>query len=199
MATAIKKGSGLTFSFSATPIATGAAMRAVAVLLSTSDRVMVTIIRTVRMTQGGAPRAMDVRLVILGRIEVDDGRDTVDVDSAGGDVGGHQRVHPAIGKVGQGPVALRLAPPSVDRRGLHAGSAQLSGDPIGPVASTTEDDGRPGRVDRTGRGSHAVMAVHAPEDVIGGRYVRGLVTDLVPHRVALVVADQIGDVAIQRR
>lgn len=40
----------------------------------------------------GAPDAMDVRLVVARRIEVDHVRNTLDVDSPSGHVGGHQDV-----------------------------------------------------------------------------------------------------------
>ena len=39
---------------------------------------------------GGAARAVQVGLVVLGRVVVDDDVDVVDVDAAGGDVGGDQ-------------------------------------------------------------------------------------------------------------
>ena len=38
----------------------------------------------------GAARAVDVALLLLGRIEVHDHVDVVDVDAAGGDVGGDE-------------------------------------------------------------------------------------------------------------
>ena len=40
----------------------------------------------------GAPDAVDVGVAITGRVEVDHVRDVVDVDAAGGDVGGDERV-----------------------------------------------------------------------------------------------------------
>src|SRR5690349_4645863 len=40
----------------------------------------------------GAPDPVDVALAVGGRVEVDDVRDAVDVDAAGGDVGRHERV-----------------------------------------------------------------------------------------------------------
>ena len=39
---------------------------------------------------GGAARAVQVGLVVLGRVEVDDHVDVVDVDAAGGHVGGDE-------------------------------------------------------------------------------------------------------------
>jgi len=54
-ATAIRKGSGLTPRLPAICTEMGAAIRQVATLFRKSDRVMVTIISTVSVTQAGAP------------------------------------------------------------------------------------------------------------------------------------------------
>src|SRR5262245_37082951 len=66
----------------------------------------------------GAPRAVDVRLVILRRVVVDDRRDAVDVDAASGDVGGDERLDAALGERCERPIALTLAEPAVDRDAL---------------------------------------------------------------------------------
>lgn len=56
----------------------------------------------------GAPDAMDVRLVVAGRIEVDHVRDAVDIDSASGDVGRDKRVDATGLKARQRLLALAL-------------------------------------------------------------------------------------------
>src|SRR5690606_11309330 len=52
---------------------------------------------------GGAPAAVQVVLVAGGQVDVDHHVDAVDVDAAGGDVGGDQRLDPALAELGQRP------------------------------------------------------------------------------------------------
>ena len=47
---------------------------------------------------GGAARAVEVGLVVVGRVEVDHAVDVVDVDAPGGHVGGHQHGQLAAAK-----------------------------------------------------------------------------------------------------
>ena len=146
---------------------------------------------------GGAARPVDVGLVILGRVVVDDRRHAVDVDTPGRHVGGHQGVDPAGDEVGQGTGSLALATSTVDGRGLHLGPAQLLGEPVGAVAGTTEDDGRPGGGHGLGGQIHPGRLVDRPEQVGRRGDVGRLLADLVTDRVALVVPGQLGDVAVQ--
>ena len=148
---------------------------------------------------GGAARAVDVRLVVLGRVEVEDRRHVVDVDAPGGDVGGDEGVDTAAGEVGEGTSALRLAAAAVDRGGADAGLAELPGEPVRAVAGPAEDDGRPGRADGLGEHAAAGGAVHLPEQVSGSGDVRRLVAHLVADRIPLVVAGEMGDVAVEGR
>ena len=57
---------------------------------------------------GGTPGAVQVRLVLGGRVDVDDQLHVVDVHAAGGDIGGHQHAGLAGGEGGQVAVAGRL-------------------------------------------------------------------------------------------
>src|SRR5204862_2596805 len=50
----------------------------------------------------GAPRAVDVALVLVGRIEVDHVRDVVEIEPSGGDVRGNQRRAVAALEPGEG-------------------------------------------------------------------------------------------------
>ena len=74
---------------------------------------------------GGAARAVQVRLVLHGRVDVDDELDLVDVHAARGDVGRDEHAHAALGGVGaeRGEVAvargLRQVAVQVDRRGCR--------------------------------------------------------------------------------
>ena len=63
----------------------------------------------------GAADAMDVALVVLGRIEVDHVRDVGQVEPAGGDVGGDERRHLAGAEPGERPLALALRHVAVER------------------------------------------------------------------------------------
>jgi hypothetical protein len=74
---------------------------------------------------GGAAGAVQVGLVVLGRVVVDDDVDVVDVDAAGGDVGGDQHRQLAGGEVGQRPLAHALAQVAVDGRGRTPSSSSL--------------------------------------------------------------------------
>jgi hypothetical protein len=54
----------------------------------------------------GTAAAVEVVLVVAGRVYVHDEVEAVDVDSAGGDVGGHQGRDMAVLELGERPVAL---------------------------------------------------------------------------------------------
>ena len=76
---------------------------------------------------GGAARPVEVGLVVLGGVEVDDGANTLDVDSPGGNVGRYQRLDPAGREGCQRPGALALAAAAVDGRSHDAGPVKLAG------------------------------------------------------------------------
>ena len=75
---------------------------------------------------------MDVVLVVRGRVEVHDAGDVVDVDAAGGDVGGDERLAPGRRRTRERPVALGLAAVAVDGGGSHAELAELLGERSAP-------------------------------------------------------------------
>ena len=147
---------------------------------------------------GGATRTVHVRLVVFRRVVVDDRGDAVDVDAAGGDVGGDECVHTALLEVVEGPVALALAASTMDRRSGEAELVELLGEAVGAVTGATEDDRRPGGVDDLGHDRVAVGLVDLPEAMRGGLDVGGLLADLVAHRIALIVAGELGDVTVER-
>src|SRR5690606_29642992 len=90
---------------------------------------------------GGAPAAVQVVLVAGGQVAVDHHVDAVDVDAAGGDVGGDQRLDPALAELGQRPGAHALRLAAVQRGGRDAGRDQLLADRVGPVLAAHEQDG----------------------------------------------------------
>ena len=88
---------------------------------------------------GGAARAVQVRLVLGRRVDVDDQLDVVDVDAAGGDVGGDQHADGAGGERGEVAVAgvLRQVAVQVDRG--DAGVGQRLGQLPGAVLGAGEE------------------------------------------------------------
>src|SRR5262249_58305891 len=68
----------------------------------------------------GAADAVDVALVVLGRIEVDDVGDAVQVEATGGDVGRDERADGALVEPAQRLLALALRQVAVDRGGGQA-------------------------------------------------------------------------------
>ncbi len=146
---------------------------------------------------GGSSRPVDVGLVVLGRVEVNDRCDTVDVDSAGRHVGGNESVDTPPGEVGQCTGALRLAATAVDGGGLQAFPAQLAGEAVRAVAGPTEDDCRPGSTYSVSGDLTSVCLCGVPEHVAGCGDVGCLLADLVSYRVTLVVAGEPGDVAVE--
>ncbi len=102
----------------------------------------------------GAAGAVQVRLVLGRRIDVDDEFDVVDVHAAGGDVGGDEHAGLAGAERGEVAVAgrLRQVAVQVDRR--HAGLGELLGQLAGLVLGAHEQDptSGPGR-ERVRRGA----------------------------------------------
>ncbi len=74
---------------------------------------------------------------------MDHAGDVVDVDAAGGDVGGDEGLDPAGGEGRQGPLPLGLGAVAVDGHGGHAGLGELLGDPVGAALGAAEDDVEP--------------------------------------------------------
>ena len=148
---------------------------------------------------GRTAGAVDIGLVVLGRIEVEDRRHVVDVDAPCGHVGGDEGVDLAVDEVGQRSRALGLATAAVDGGGADAGLVELTGQAVRTVAGSAEHDGGPGRADRLGEHAGALCPWDLPEEVSGGGDVGGVLADLVVDGVALVVAGEFGDVTVEGR
>ena len=84
------------------------------------------------------------------------------------------------------------------RRRADASAIQLPGHAIAAMPGSTEHNRRSCGVDRFCADVGAVSPGHAPEHVVGSADVGGLVTNLVTHRIALVVACQYCHVAVER-
>lgn len=96
----------------------------------------------------GAADAVDVVLGGFGEVVVDDVGDAVDVDAAGGDVGGDEHPNGAAFEVGKGAKALVLGAVGVKGGGFDAVAVEVAGDAVGPVLHFGEDeDGVEGGVD----------------------------------------------------
>ena len=94
-----------------------------------------------------AADAVDVNLRHLGQLVVDDVRDAVDIQPAGGDVGGHEHGRPVRLEGIQRALPHVLAFVAVDRRGANAGADQVFHDFVGPVLGAGEyERSREGRV-----------------------------------------------------
>ena len=106
----------------------------------------------------GATGAVHVVLVGGGRVVLQHAGDAVDVDAAGGDVGGDQHVHVAAAERAEGALALALAAVAVDGLGADAGLLQLLGQAVGAVLGAGEHDGRPHPLDERG-GDRDALAV----------------------------------------
>ncbi len=144
-------------------------------------------------------RAVQVVLVVAGRVHVQHQVDAVDVDAAGRDVGRDEDVDVPVLEVGQGPRPRALGHAAVQRVGLHTGVAQLLGDTVGAQLGADEDD-RAALAGGDGRGDRClVLGLHDEDVVRHGRHgaLRGV--DLVADRVVQVPVDQGLDLVLHGR
>ena len=116
----------------------------------------------------GAPDAVDVDLLVLGALVVDDVGDVVDVDAAGGHVGGHQDVHLVVAEGAQGLLAGPLAEVAVQGPGGETAGAQVVGHPGRRALGAREDDGAsaPLGLEDPGDDLHLVHRVGAVDDLL---------------------------------
>ena len=88
----------------------------------------------------GAADAVHVGLGVGGDVVVDDVADPLDVEAAGGDVGGDEDVELAVAQLVDGALALRLDDVAVDRGGREPAGPQLLGELLGLLLGADEDD-----------------------------------------------------------
>ena len=147
----------------------------------------------------GAADTVDVGLVILGRIEVDHVGDARHVDSARGDVSGHQRVDVTGLKAGQSGLALALGLVAVHRDGLMAARAQALDQPVGAALGAHEDQSEVAvalQLADQGLDPVAADGHEAMLDLLGG--APGGRAMLVLSRVVGVLAGDASGLAVQR-
>jgi hypothetical protein len=90
---------------------------------------------------GGAPDAVDVSFRDVGQVEIDYMANPVDIDAAGGDIGGHQGPDLAVLERLQGALALGLAFVAVDGGGFNPTRLKEARDLVGPVLGAGEHQG----------------------------------------------------------
>jgi transglutaminase-like putative cysteine protease len=88
----------------------------------------------------GAADAVDIAFRVDGNIKIDNVRDAVDVDAAGGDVGGDERAHAAGAEVFQRALARTLRLVAVDGSSGVAVLLQVLDHAVGAVLGAGEDD-----------------------------------------------------------
>jgi len=140
---------------------------------------------------GRAPRAVQVVLGVVRRVVLDDEVDVVDVDAAGGDVGGDQDPRIAGGEPVQGPLALVLVAVPVDRGGADPGPAQLLGQPVGAVLGPHEEQRASFAAGDFRRDRHLVLRAEHQHAVLGqagvnrrGDRVQRGIADVGGHQLA---------------
>ena len=122
----------------------------------------------------------------------------VDVQSAGGDVGGHQHRGLPGGEPPQRAFALGLGDVAMNGAGIDPELAQRLGDAVAVPLGLDEDE-NPSR--RLGDARHHLGLVHVvdlEEPVLGGLHQLGVGHHLVSHRVVEVGADEGLDTVVER-
>ena len=74
------------------------------------------------------------------QIEIDDGRHPVDIDAAGGNVGGDKYAGLAVAKTSERSFALRLGLVAVNAGRLDAGAGQVTHDAVGAMLGSGKDE-----------------------------------------------------------
>src|SRR6478735_1125807 len=146
-----------------------------------------------------AARAVQVVLVVRRRVDLQDDRDVVDVDAAGGDVGRDEHREGAVTEGAEDAVALALVEAAVERGRHDALLAQLERDAVGAELGATEDDGATVAVRDLGRDDLLVLRVDEQDVVVHALDRRGGVVRRVRHRVGEVLLDERVDAAVERR
>ncbi len=147
----------------------------------------------------GAAGTVQVVLVVRGRVDVQHDVDVVDVDAAGGDVGGDQDADAAVLEVREGAGARALRHTAVQRVRAHARLAQLAGDAVGAELGAHEDDGAavaPG----DGGGQRRLVPRLNDQHVVGHGGDRALRrVDLVADGLHQVALHERVDLVLERR
>ncbi len=144
----------------------------------------------------GTADAVYIVFLDIGQLEVDHVGQLIDVQAAGGDVGGDQHANVVALEVGQGLGAGVLALVAMDRRRRQAMLVQVLGQAIGAVLGTGEhQDLFPGAEgDQVGEQGALLIGRNAEQsllDTLDGGVRRG---DLDPLGILQQLAGEVGDV-----
>ena len=152
-----------------------------------------------RACAGRASGPVQVVLVVSGRIEVHHQVDIVDVDAAGGYVGGDEDARRTVCEPRQRSPPGTLLEIAVDRGRLHAGLPQLPRQPVGTVLGPDEEQ-RPARpAGDLGRHRHLVLRPQAEDLVVDGLDGCRRLGDRVERRVGQVTGHQPAHATVERR
>ncbi len=141
----------------------------------------------------GAANSVDEVFGNHRQVEVDDVRDAVDVDAAGGDVGGDQDAVFALLETGERAVALALRAVTVNAGCLHTDPGETLGELLDPVTGAGKHEERSGLA-----AEHMVEEIHFPVmldfvemevDVFGGLGGR---SEGDANRIREVLRDELG-------
>ena len=146
---------------------------------------------------GGAARTVQVVLVIVRRVELHHQVHVVDVDAAGGHVGGDQDAGVPGGERVERPLPLVLVPVAVDGVGADPGPGKLLGQPVRAVLGADEEQGPSRPAGELRRDRHLVRVGQHQQQVLGDDGVRRR-GHRVQRRVAHVRGHQLADAAVQR-
>ena len=146
----------------------------------------------------GATGTMQVGLVLDRRISVDDEGDVVDMDAAGGDVGGDEHHGTALGERGEVAGTHVLSEVAVHLDGRHTAGVELLGERLGPVLGAGEHDGAPGRRGEVDQDVQAIGRAHMQHVMGHGVDRRLLGIDAVRDRIIEVALDDHVDAVVER-
>ena len=149
----------------------------------------------------GAPDPVHVIVGHVGEVVVDDVRQLVDVDAAGGDVGGDQHLQAGVLELGERARARALALVAVDGERGDSVVAELLGQLVGPVLGAREDEHlepvlRPDQMRKQLALAVAIHRMHGLRDHFDGRIAP---RDLDQRRRVEQVVGELADLVGKRR
>src|SRR5690606_34722996 len=112
-----------------------------------------------RSGSSGPTRTVQIILVVTGNVEVDNRGHVIDVDTAGGDIGGYQSLDPPGGELLQSSGALTLRTTAVKSDRADTDIGQLFGEAIGTMTGPGEDDRPTGLPDHIGGVRQPIVVV----------------------------------------
>ena len=147
----------------------------------------------------GAAGAVQVRLVLVGRVGLDHEVDVVDVDAAGRDIRGDEHVDPAARELLQVARAARLVEVAVQRDRTDAVVLEVVGEVLGERAGAGEDEGLAVAVRELGDDVALLVVADDEHPVLDASRRLVLAGDLVHGRVDEELVDERGDALVEGR